>query len=186
MVKRPTTTMIAAALSCTVLTACSGGEPISGNGGASNEQTPRKAPQEASQAAQDSLTLEQQGLVDRLPSDVTDCQPPSGEVAEGAVATVDCLVSGFAVTYTAFANSGDMRAYYDSIESDLTIGSCDEAWNQEGIWEEGAARGRVKCYDDAEGPVIEWMHNTKYIHGSLFGTPGDRDALREAWTRAGP
>lgn len=120
---------------------------------------------------------------------MTACQPYREKLDDvRAIASVSCEAGGFQATYTAFQNAGDMRLYFDASESSLPNGSCAEAWKREGVWEDpdGAIRGRMKCYDSDGAPTIEWMDSDKYIHGTMFGEPGQRDALLEAWGYATP
>ncbi len=191
---RPST--IAAALTCALLTGCGAGGPLSDKADQTAETTQtsddggrEEAQTDTQDSPPDELSPDEQSLVDRLPSEVTGCEPSRDDIDERAIAQVFCDVSGFPAIYTSYANAGEMRAFYDSTESDLPPdGTCPEEWNTEGTWDLGGdVQGRFKCYDDDEGPVIEWTHNTKYIHAYVLGEGSeDREALYEAWEIAGP
>jgi predicted small lipoprotein YifL len=184
---------IAAALACALLAGCGAGGPLSEKADRTTDttQTSDDGGREETQTdIQDSpLSPDEQSLVDRLPVDVTGCEPNRDSIDENrAIASVFCEVSGFTAVYTAFPNAGDMRFYYEGTDDNLANGSCEDDWERENVWElDGEVKGRYKCYDDdEEDSVIEWTHSTKYIHGFIYSEPSERDALYEAWTFAGP
>lgn len=182
--------MIAVALTCALLAGCGAGGSLSDKADrppTTDTQDPPPTTEDPPPTT-DELSSDEQSLVDRLPVDVTGCEPNRDSIDERAIASVFCEVSGFAAIYTAFPNAGDMRGYYDVNDYNLANGSCDEDWEREGVWDlDGVVRGRVKCYDDEEeDSVIEWIDSTKYIHGFIYSEPSERDALLEAWTFAGP
>lgn len=132
----------------------------------------------------ESLSSEEQALLDMLPPTATACESAVSASIDGEVAALACVVGRGTVTYRQFDDEAAAEDYYalDSPPDIAQGGDCAEGWNRDTTWDEDGRGGPIKCYDTEDGfAVLEWLDDEVPVHGYVQSDDSDRDLARSVF-----